>query len=228
MKIVFLFLIAVWCLPVSVQAAAPPGEPPAKIRLLAFSRVGEDMEVNIVDPEGATLSAKPVALPTQQLSSPAVVTTKALIFTAVSDPKKILGKVVLPSGGGEFVLIFLPAPDGSPEAYRVQAVSLPASGFGSGDYAFINYSGTTVGCDIAGERMQIVQGASSIYSAAKSGKGQGNRTLVCYSKKDGAWEKTPFLSSRMIVQDGVRNLVFICRNPKTGAIEFRGIPDFLK
>jgi hypothetical protein len=212
----------------ALSAAAESTASTAKIRLLAFARAGDDMETRIVDPDGNPMAKDPVALPTQQLSAVESVPGRKLVFTSKTDVKRILGKVNLPAEGGEFVLVFLPAPSGSPALYHVDAVSLPESGFGSGDYAFVNYSGSPVGCDIAGKRMVVPQGKAAVYPAAQSQKDGGNRSIVCYSQKDGAWESTPFFSSRIIVQEGVRNLVLIGRDPRTGQIDFRGIPDFLE
>lgn len=228
MKTILLPVIALLCGSLAVQAAAPSGGDVAKVRLLAFNRAGDETEVNIMDPDGAQLSKEPVALPTQQLSPEESIPGRSLVFTAKSDPRKILGKATLPAGGNEFVLVFFPAPEGSAVAYQVDAVPLPASGFKSGDYAFLNYCGSAVGCDIGGERLKVAHGKSAIYQSAASGKGEGNRSLVCYRQQDGAWESTPFLSSRIIIQKGVRNLILICRNPKSGAIDFRGIPDFVE
>lgn len=213
------FLAAFLCLSVAAPAA--------KVRLLAFSRVGDEMEVNIVDPEGKPMSKAAVALPTQQLSAAEEVSGTSLAFTSPGDAKKILGKVTLPAANGEFVLVFLPAAKDSALPYHIDAVSLPESGFGSGDYAFVNYCGSPVGCVVAGKRLVVPQGKSAVYQAAKSGKGPGNRPLVCYRQRDGAWESTPFFSSRIIIQDGVRNLILICLDPRTGEIDFRGIPDFV-
>src|SRR5689334_12515699 len=137
----FIRLIALLlCLPMAASAA-PANGPAAKVRLLAFSRVGDEMEGNITNPDGQRLCKKPVAVPTQQLSAAEQIAGNALVFTAPLDAKKILGKVALPTTGGEFVLVFLPAPANSPQPYFIDAVALPASNFGSGDYAFLNYSG---------------------------------------------------------------------------------------
>lgn len=222
----FLRIPLVWLGLLALSVAAETPAATAKIRLLAFTRAGEDMETRIVDPEGNAMAKDPVALPTQQLSASTPVSGRKLVFTASTDAKRILGKVNLPAEGSEFVLIFLPSPDGSPTLYHVDAVSLPDSGFRSGDYAFVNYSGSPVGCDIAGKRILVPQGKVGIYSAASAGNGGGNRSIVCYRQKDGAWESTPFLSSRIIVQEGVRNLILIGLDPKTGQIDFRGVPDF--
>lgn len=213
-------------LPLLLSLFAAPAASAAKVRLLAFQRVGSEMEVNITDADGKLLSKAPVTLPTQQLSPTTEIPGPALVFTAPKDPAKILGKVTLPAGGDEFVLIFLPAGAAGAEPYKIDAVSLPASEFRPGDYAFINYSGSAVGCDIEGEKLAVAHGKCAVYRADKSGKKIGNRSMVCYRQKDGAWESTPFLSSRIIVQDGVRNLVFICLDPRSGAVDFRGIADY--
>jgi len=198
-----------------------------KVRLLAFSRVGNETEVGIVDADGKPLAKKPVALPTQQLSESTEIASRALVFTAPDDAKKILGKVTLPASGAEFILVFLPASEGTQPPYQIDAVALPSSEFHGGDYAFINYSGSAVGSVIDGEKLQIPHGKCTIYKAMESGKKPGNRPMVCYRQKDGVWETTPFYSSRIIVQEGVRNLVFICLDPRSGAIDFRGIADFV-
>lgn len=199
----------------------------ASIRLIAFSRVGEPMEVAVAGPDGKPFAKEPLALPTQQLSPVRTVPSRTLVFTAPKDPAKVLGKVTLPASEREFILIFLPAPKSSPHPYQVQPVPMPAAGFGSGDQAFVNFSGRQVGCVIDGERLQVPHGKAAVYQAAKSGKGAGNRTIVCYAQKDGKWEDAPFFSSRLIIQDGVRNLILICLDPNTGEIDFRGVADFI-
>ena len=207
--------------------AARAADAPATIRLLAFSRVGEEMAVAVTDAAGNPLAKEPVALPTQQFSPPQVMTARSLVFRSPKDPKTILGKVRLPATGSEFILVFLPAPATAAEVYHVDPVPMPAAGFGSGDYAFLNYSGSAVGCVIDGEKLLVPHGKATVYQAAKSGKGAGNRTIVCYQEKAGKWAATPFFSSRLIIQDGVRNLVLICLDPRTSEIDFRGIPDFV-
>jgi hypothetical protein len=53
--------------------------------------------------------------------------------------------------------------------------------------------------------------------------------MVGYAQeKDGKWGTTPFYSSRLIVQEGVRNFILIVRDPKTGRPDFRGISDFVE
>jgi hypothetical protein len=207
--------------------SAAAQEAPASIRLLAFSRVGEHLEVAVAGPDGKPFAKEPLTLPTQQLSPARTVPSRALAFTAPADPKTVLGKVTLPAAEREFVLIFLPAAKDSALPYQVQAIPLPAAGFGSGDQAFVNFSGRQVGCVIDGERLAVPAGKAAVYRAAKSGKGAGNRTIVCYAQKDGKWEDTPFFSSRLIIQDGVRNLILICLSPTTGEIDFRGVADFV-
>ena len=79
---------------------------------------------------------------------------------------------------------------------------------------------------IGGEKVQVPQGKSAIYHPKQA---SGNRTMAGYHQgKDGKWSTTPFYSSRLIVQEGVRNLILIVRNPKTGEPDFRGIADFLE
>lgn len=207
--------------------SASAQDSPASIRLLAFSRVGEPLEVVVAGPDGKPFAKEPLALPTQQLSPARTVPSRTLMFTAPTDAKTVLGKVTLPATAREFVLIFLPAAKDSALPYQVQALPLPAAGFGSGDQAFVNFSGRQVGCVIDGERLSVPHGKVAVYQASKSGKGAGNRTMVCYAQKDGKWEETPFFSSRLIIQQGVRNLILICLSPTTGEIDFRGIADFV-
>jgi len=207
--------------------AAVAQDAPASIRLLAFSRVGEPLEVAVAGTDGKPFAKEPIALPTQQLSPSRTVPSRTLVFTAPADAGKVLGKVTLPASEREFILIFLPAPKSSPLPYQVQAVPMPAAGFGSGGQAFVNFSGREVGCVIDGEKLQVPHGKAAVYQAAKSAKGAGNRTIVCYARKDGKWEDSPFFSSRLIIQDGVRNLILICLNPTTGEIDFRGVADFI-
>lgn len=221
-------LLSVLALCLPIHAADHNQLGMASIRLIAFSRVGDDMEVNITGADGSLLSKTPVSLPTQQLSPVESVSTRSLIFTSKADPKKILGKVELPTTGGEYVLIFLPAGKGAAAPYHIDPVPLPSSSFKSGDYAFLNYCGDPVGCDIAGKRMIVPNGKSAVYQSLDAGKSAGNRSLLCYRQKDGQWESTPIYSIRIIVQEGVRNLVFIFRNPSNDQIDFRGVSDFVE
>ncbi len=197
----------------------------ASIRLLAFSRVGDVREVKAFGPDGKPLHDKPLALPTEQLSPAQTVASRTLVFQAASAATAV-GKVELPATGKDFILVFLPEPAGAAQLYRVDAVPVPEGSFGSGDQAFVNYSGTNVGFVIGGEKLQVPQGKSAVYHPKKV---EGNRSMVGYAQdKDGKWSATPFYSSRLIVQEGVRNFILIVRDPKTGAPDFRGIADFVE
>jgi len=206
----------------------------ASIRLLAFSRVGDAREVMVAGPDGKLLHDKPLALPTEQLSPPLTVGSRSLVFQAggvpatsdATTPVPALAKVELPASGKDFILIFLPDAKSATPSYKVDPVAVPSGGFGSGDQAFINYSGSNVGFVIGGEKVQVPQGKSAIYHPKETG---GNRSMAGYHQgKDGKWSTTPFYSSRLIVQEGVRNLILIVRNPSTGEPDFRGITDFVE
>jgi hypothetical protein len=211
----------------------------ASIRLLAFSRAGDVREVMVAGADGKLLHDKPLALPTEQLSPPLTVSSRSLVFQAgttppaageaiagAASPAAALAKVQLPATGRDFILIFLPDAKATAPSYKIDPVPVPAGGFGSGDQAFVNYSGSNVGFVIGGEKVQVPQGKSAIYHPKETG---GNRTMAGYHQgKDGKWSTTPFYSSRLIVQEGVRNLILIVRNPKTGEPDFRGIADFVE
>ena len=221
----------------------------ASIRLLAFSRAGDAREVMVAGPDGKLLHDKPLALPTEQLSPPLTVNSRSLVFQAGGAPAPAaeptagavaqtpaLAKVELPAVGKDFILIFLPDAKSSTPSYKVDPVPVPSGGFGSGDQAFVNYSGANVAFVIGvietvfhnqrGEKVQVPQGKSAIYHPKETG---GNRAMAGYYQgKDGKWSTTPFYSSRLIVQEGVRNLILIVRNPKTGEPDFRGITDFVE
>jgi hypothetical protein len=206
----------------------------ASIRLLAFSRAGDAREVMVAGPDGKLLHDKPLALPTEQLSPPLTVSSRSLVFQAgaaaatpdATASTPALAKVELPASGKDFILIFLPDAKSSTPSYKVDPVPVPSGGFGSGDQAFVNYSGANVAFVIGGEKVQVPQGKSAIYHPKETG---GNRPMAGYHQgKDGKWSTTPFYSSRLIVQEGVRNLILIVRNPKTGEPDFRGITDFVE
>ena len=212
------------------------------IRLLAFRRVGDVREVIVAGPDGKALDNTPLALPTEQLSPPLVVGSRSLVFltsqpaatasspgtarTSSSEvPAPPLAKVELPATGNEFILVFLPDSKDAKLPYRIDAVPLSAGGFGSGDHVFANYSGANVGFMIGDEKMAVATGKSAVYHPKETG---GNRAMVGFwQKNDGAWDPSPFYSSRLIIQDGVRNLVLIIRDPSTGTPDFRGISDFV-
>jgi len=213
----------------------------ATIRLLAFSRVGEAREVMVAGADGKPLHDKPVALPTEQLSPRVNVSARSLVFqvaagagattgivdgSAAAAAVPALARVELPATGKDFILVFLPDAKAATPSYKVDAVPVPEGGFGSGDQAFVNYSGWNVGFVIGGVKVQVPQGKSAIYHPKVAG---GNRTIAGYrQEKDGKWSATPFYSSRLIVQEGVRNLILIVRHPKTGEPDFRGIADFVE
>ncbi|WP_035610780.1 hypothetical protein [Haloferula sp. BvORR071] len=198
----------------------------ATIRLLAFSRVGDAREVMVAGADGKPLHDKPLALPTEQLSPPLSVGSRALVFQAAGTTPAPLAKVELPASGKDFILVFFPDPKEGQAAYKVDPVPMPEGGFGSGDQAFVNYSGSNVAFVIAGEKLQVPMGKSAIYHSKKT---EGTRSMAGYQQgKDGKWSQTPFYSSRLIVQEGVRNFILVVRDPKTGAPDFRGIADFVE
>lgn len=95
--------------------------------------------------------------------------------------------------------MFLPAPEDAATPYLVQPISLPPTHFGSGDYAFLNYSGGTIGCKINNERLLIEQGKCGTYKSLREKNDTTNRTILCYEKNGERWETVPFSSSRLIV-----------------------------
>jgi hypothetical protein len=62
---------------------------------------------------------------------------------------------------------------------------------------------------------EITGAAGDTLSIYRPKKADGVRTMVGYAQeKDGKWNATPFYSSRLIVSEGVRNLILIFREPK--------------
>ena len=213
-----LFLVATGSLEAQSESAT--------IRLLAFSRAGDAREVMVAGADGKLLGDKPLALPTEQLSPPLSVTVRTLVFQAPGTTPTQLGKVELPATGKDFILVFFPDPKGGAHSYKVDPVPVPVESFGSGDQLFVNYSGSNAGFVIDGEKLPVPAGKSATYHPKKA---EGNRTIAGYhQQKDGKWSATPFYSTRLIVQEGVRNLILIVRNPKTGLPDFRGITDFVE
>lgn len=209
----------------SITGELHAGSNKISLRLLAFARVGEAREVMISGPDGKRLHRQPVGLPTEQLLPPVEVVGRSLFFHASAATPLPLGMIELPAGGNDFLIIFLPSAMDAALPYRPIAVPLPRESFGSGDQAFVNCCGSTVGFTIGGEKLLVPEGNSAIYHPKQVA---GSRSMVGYRQQaDGKWEASPFYSSRMIVQDGVRNLILIFRDPRTGFPDFRGVVDFV-
>lgn len=223
-----LLLMAV--LPLSQALAA------TKVRLLALNRVGTSHEVLLAGADGKLLGNEPLELPTHQLSKERDVASRSLFFldpsakveNAGSNQKTqtaALGKVNLPETGDEFILIFLPNKQGAEYPYLVHALLMPSSNFSSGAQAFVNYSNADVGFVIDKQRLEVPKTKVEIFHPKKI---DAKNYIQGYEKGgDGKWSEVPFYSSRLIVQQGVRNLIFILRNPKTERLEFRGVTDFV-
>lgn len=206
----------------------------AQVRLLAFTRVGAAHEVLLAGADGKLLKNEPLELPTNQLSKACDVTSRSLVFldpsakTESADAQKmqvaVLGKVDLPEGENEFILVFLPNKQGAEYPYQVQALPMPSNNFPSGAQAFVNYGNADVGFVIDKQRLEVPRNKVGIFRAKTDTKNY----IQGYEKgADGKWSEVPFYSSRLIVQNGVRNLIFIVRNPQTGRLDFRGVADFV-
>lgn len=202
-----------------------------KIRLLAFSRVGNATQVLVAGSDGKPFDKEVLELPTQQLSKSRVVASQDLMFldagakTDAQSPNALMATVKLPAADGEFILVFLPNKAGSATPYQVQALPMPSEHFGSGAQAFVNYCDTDLGFIIDKERLEVHKGKVGVFRPKKM---DGNHTIEGFEKgRDGKWITTPFYSSRLIIQEGVRSLILIVRNPQTGLPDFRGITDFV-
>lgn len=205
------------------------------VRLLAFSRVGTAHEVLLAGADGKPLGDDPLELPTQQLSKARDVTSPSLLFFDAAakvegaPPKAqgaLLGKVDLPDGEKELILIFLPNKQGAEHPYRVHAIAMPSIQFDSGAQAFINYCNRDILFMIDKQRVDVPIGKVGIYRPSQKNT---NQVIAGYEKdENGKWQQPPFYSSRIIVQEGVRNLILIVRNPQTERPEFRGIMDILE
>ncbi|MCP5536164.1 MAG: hypothetical protein H7A51_07995 [Akkermansiaceae bacterium] len=211
------------------SAAAQDQAPVAKVRLLAFARIGEDLAVRILDPEGEPVIEDSVPLPTQQLSAAAGLKSRSLVFVSPKNDETILAKAKLPATGREFILVFLPSAKDGKYPYFVHALPMPKESFGSGDYAFLNYSHSAIGCKINDAKLIIPKGKCSVYKSGAKASDNKKRSIVCYEQQaNGKWATQPFFSSRLIIQSGVRNLILISHNPRTKRIDFRGIADFVE
>ncbi|BCU78056.1 hypothetical protein [Luteolibacter sp. LG18] len=221
-------LSALACLLCAAGQARAVEEPVASIQMLAFSYSGPERSVLVADPKGVAQTKEPVALPTNQCSPLLRVTSRNLVITPVMEgqggKQGKPAKVTLPEGGREFVLVFLPIPDDQGGGYRIQAVDLPAERFKSGSYAFLNYSDTEIYCGLDNQKTIVAPAKAGILSPQRA---EGIVRAACYEKSGEGWGQQPFFSGRVPVQDGVRNLVLVSRNPQNNRIDFRGVADYV-
>lgn len=223
-----------WLVP---MADADPVSAGASIQIIAFSYNGSERELSIADAKGTPMTPKPVKLPMYQCSEPLPVSSRDLQFTLVKEGQDAAdgksgqlsgaGKpmqVSLTGAGKDYVLVFLPLPSERGGGYKIHAVELPAERFKSGSYAFINYTDTEIYCGLDKQKLVVAPAKAGILS---SGAVEGVVRTACFEKSGSAWSERPFFSSRVPIQKGVRNLVLISRDPASGRIDFRGVPDFI-
>jgi len=234
----------------SLGHAVAAGEPQASIQMIAFAYSGPERGVTITDGKGVPLVPKPVKLPTNQCSQVMQVASRDLQFTLVENgeiggqpapggdkgapaagsaakpdqPKGRAIPVSLPGAGKDFVLVFLPLPPDKGGGYRIHAVELPADRFKSGSYAFLNYTNAEIYCGLDKQKVVVAPAKAAILAPEMK---EGVVKAACFEKSGEAWAERPFFSGRVPVQQGVRNLVLVSRDPGTGQIDFRGVPDFL-
>jgi len=230
LRIIPAILSVIACLTICTRSEAAPSVPAASIQVIAFGYNGPERTVKVTDPQGASVTEKPIGLPTNQCSPVIPVPGRDLVFTPLASEgtAQVAGKsatVHLPDTGSEFVLVFLPVPTERGGGYAIQAVELPSNLFKSGSFAFLNYTTGDIYCGVDKQKAIVGPAKAGILSPQDA---EGIVITACFERDGTEWSNRPFFSGRLPVQKGVRNLVLVSRNIQSGQIEFRGIPDFVK
>ena len=158
-------------------------------------------------------------LPTGQLRARVSVSAHALSFgVEKNDSFRLLGKVVLPEVGSDFILVFAPTKDG----YRAFPVRVDDPDFRGNDTVVFNFSTHKLGIMLGTARQTVAPCENSRLRPAFPADATFYQALFTYEKEG---KFIPFNNTRWPVNSNTKALLFVFEEPSTGKLAYRSVTE---
>ena len=188
-----------------------------KVRFLAESALPDVSQLVLVAGEKHSAAFD---LPLKNLSASQAAPDRSFDLQAAGKAQA-LGKVTLPEGGKEFIVLLLPTPEG---AYKAVVIPDKDTAFEAGSMYFYNNTDKAVVGHIGTSKVVLEPGTGR--SLKPEGPENGAYD-VAFSVREG--EATRQISStRWPVEAKMRSYIFFFVNPETKRIDFRAVDEFVE
>jgi len=211
---------ALLCLILATHLVAQDEESSGKsgihLRAIAFSHFENFATVDLRHQE-RTLTR--LELPTGQLRARVSISAREFSCgVAEGEAFRILGNVILPEKGRDFILVFVPTKTG----YRIFPVRADDPDFKGNDTLLFNFTPHLIGVMLGTAKQTIPSLKSALLSPGISPGGTFYQALFSY-EKDGAF--IPFNNTRWPVNSNTKTLVFVNQDTTTGKFAYRSVTE---
>lgn len=197
------------------------------LRFISFPKSEEAVKVKLVVGEGKFLD---IEAPSKWLSPPVRVAPLAVwaVGETATGPDgkpvfKEFGRATPPPSPDQ-ILMLVRKGKANADGFDLVALDGRTSGFGAGQYLFMNAAKVDV-AGVVGEEKFIVKPGQHLIIKPKIPNGEHTIHAALYFRKGD--DAKPFFSSEWRVSDDARNLVFFYHDPQTTHIRLHAIKDYI-
>ena len=201
---------------IAQEEEVPAKKSGIQIRAIAFN-LFENIDAVELRREEQILTQ--LQLPTGQLRTS--VSVSARQFTCgVAEEKgfRVLGNVILPEIGRNFILVFVPTKTG----YRIFPVRSDDPAFKGNDILLFNFTKSTIGVMLGTSKQKIMPLKSAQISPGIAPEDTFYQALFTY-QKDGAF--IPFNNTNWPVNSNTKHMVFVHQDINTGEFTYRSVTE---
>lgn len=191
--------------------------------LLRFTSFGVEQPLNGVVLAAGDERTDSFNIPDNGFSLPIAPPTADCGFVlgiADGDGVRRLADVRLPEDGRRFLVLMLPAGNGS---VRPMVIRADDPGFRAGHVMILNLAPQPLAADLGGQRLEFAPGSRTVFRPRREGN-LANYQVRFYHMQDGA--PSVFAATLWPYFEGKRAYVFLHMDPRRGAPTFRAIDEF--
>jgi hypothetical protein len=215
--ILFSFLFATNL--VAQEEEIPAKKSGIQIRAIAFN-LFENIDAVELRREEQILTQ--LQLPTDQLRISVPVSARQ--FTCgVAEEKgfRVLGNVILPEIGRNFILVFVPTKTG----YRIFPVRSDDPAFKGNDILLFNFTKSTIGVMLGTAKQKIMPLKSAQMSPGIAPEDTFYQALFTYQKDEKGGPFIPFNNTNWPVNSNTKHMVFVHQDITTGEFTYRAVTE---
>ena len=199
------------------QDEAPAKKSGIQIRAIAF-KLFENIDAVELRREEQILTQ--LQLPTDQLHTSVSVSARQF-SCGIAEEKgfRVLGNVILPKIGRNFILVFVPTKTG----YRIFPVRSDDPAFKGNDILLFNFTKSTIGVMLGTAKQTIQSLKSAQISPGIGPEDTFYQALFTYQKDEKGGPFIPFNNTRLPVNSNTKALVFVHQDITTGEFTTRRV-----
>jgi hypothetical protein len=201
------------------QDEVPAKKSGIQIRAIAF-KLFENIDAVELRREEQILTQ--LQLPTGQLRTSVSVSARQF-SCGIAEEKgfRVLGNVILPKIGRNFILVFVPTKTG----YRIFPVRSDDPAFKGNDILLFNFTKSTIGVMLGNAKQTIQSLKSAQISPGFAPEDTFYQALFTYQKDEKGGPFIPFNNTNWPVNSNTKHMVFIHQDITTGEFTYRSVTE---